>query len=306
MNQLLSKICLCMPLVFLAGCGTSSYGDAVKKSQPELERRGKFAVLGPGYKRFPTFPIAFRIPKMFLEDDMKAQRWISSRGEAMKLNSRDPIELINNPDARGTRPDLAIPAELRDAVMDQAHQGTYLCEFKVETGDPANPDNKEITGQSLTLMIWIFDSSPQSKIKPPNDTLMLGRVKALAKAPAKSGGWEDDAIDTIATPENPSPAPISAKLARIPVAGKFMVARDANRVMTEKKGSLRLWSFRLDNKYQVFLAIRASSNLTEGDAAEFPQDPENPSSDKLLEIGRAIIGSMAVVPDTAPEGEAKK
>lgn len=306
MNKLLLSICFCLTAIAFTGCGTSTYDAAVKKSQPELERRGKFAVLGPGYVRFPAFPISFRVPKMFLEDDAVNQRWISSRGEAMKLTTRDPIELLSNPDARGTRPDLAIPPEFRDAIMDQGHQGTYLCEYKVESLiDPTNPGSKENTQQSFLMAIWMFDASPTSKLKPPNDAALLSRVKALGKAPAKSGGWEEDTIDTVSTSDNPSPAPITAKMARFPVVSNFMVGRDSNRLMVNKKGVVRLWSFRLD-KYQVFLALRASSDLTEGDAPEFPLDPENPNSDRLLDIGRAVIGSMTVVADTAAEGDGKQ
>ncbi len=307
MNKLILSVSFCLTTIALSGCGTSSYEEAVKKSQPELERRGKFAVLGPGYKRFPAFPIAFRVPKVFLEDDAVNQRWTSANGEAVRLNTKDPFELKSNSDARGTiRPDYAIPPEFRDALMDQAHQGTYLCEYKVESLlDPSNPGSTETTGQSLMMSIWMFDTSPQSKIKPPNDTLLLTRIKALGKAPAKSGGWEEDTIDVVATPENPNPAQITAKMARFPVTSNFMVGRDFNRTFVNKKGVVRLWSFRLD-KYQVILAIRASSDLTEGDAPEFPQDAENSNSDKLLDMGRAVIGSMSVVAEAAPEGEAKQ
>ena len=109
----------------------------------------------------------------------------------------------------------------------------------------------------------------------------------------------------MATPENPSPAPIPTKLARLSVISKFMVGRDVNRIPVEKKGLVRLWSFRLD-KYHVLLALRVSADLAEGETPEFPQDAENPNSDRLLELGRAVIGSMSVVADTASEVEAKK
>jgi len=301
------SVSLLLSLLSLTGCGTSSYSDAVKKSLPELERRGKFAALGPEYVRFPTFPISFRVPKMFLEDDTIKQRWTSAEGKAVKLNSKDPFELRNDPEFKGgIRPEYAIPPELQNALLNQAHQGTYLCEYKVTVlSDPSNPGSGADTRQSFMMSIWMFDTSPQSKIKPPNDQTLLTLVKGQGKAPAKSGGWEEDLIETIATPENPSPGSITAKLARFPVTSKFMVVRDANRIPVEKKGLLRLWSFRLD-KYQVYLALRVSSDLAEGETPEFPQDPESPDVDRLLDIGRAVIGTMTVVPDTAPEVEAKK
>lgn len=321
MNQLLKNTCIFMALLSLAGCGKTTYKQAVEKSQPELERRGKFAALGPEFVRFPTFPIAFRVPKMFLEDDIVSQRWTSGNGQAVKLNSKDPIELKANADARGPiRPDVAIPLELQDALLNQAHQGTYLCEYKVTVlSDPTNPGSGTESKQSFMMSIWMFDTSPQSRIKPPNDLALLSGVKlrgkvdqtrleiakAQGKAPEKSPVWEEDIIDVMATPENLSPAPITAKLARLPVTSKFMVGSGFNRIPVEMKGHLRLWSFRLD-KYQVLLALRASDALASGEAPEFPQDPENPSSDRLLDIGRAVIGSMAIVADAAPESEEKK
>lgn len=318
MNQPLKNSCLVDARIFFAslflallslpGCGTSSYGEAVKKSLPELERRGKFAALGPGYHQFPTFPISFRVPKMFLEDDTAKQRWTSTKGVAVKLNTKDPFELRNNPDFRGgIRPEFAIPPELQDALMNQAHQGTFLCEYKVAAiQDPSNPGSKPETQQSFMMSIWMFDTSPSSKIKPPNEQGLLQAVKGRAKTPPKLGAWEDDLIEVAATPQNPSPGTITAKLARFPVTSKFMVGRDINRISVEKKGLLRLWSFRLDNKYQVYLALRASSDLTEGETPEFPQDAENPNADRLLDLGRAVIGTMTVVAETAPEGDAKK
>src|SRR6187551_633228 len=107
MNQQLKSPCLVdarcllaglfLVLLTLLGCGTSSYGDAVKKSTPELTRRGKFAALGPDYVRLPSFPIAFRVPKMFLEDDLVNKRWRSADGKPVLLSSKDPFELKNEP-----------------------------------------------------------------------------------------------------------------------------------------------------------------------------------------------------------------
>lgn len=318
MNHLTNKPCLAQARIFslslllallsLPGCGTSTYGEAVKKSLPELERRGKFAALGPDYFRFPTFPIAYRVPKMFLDDDIVKQRWTSAKGQAVKLTSKDPYELKIDPEFKGgIRPEFAIPPEFKNATIEQAHQGTYLCEYKVTVlSEPGNPGSGTDTQQSFMMSIWMFDTSPQSRIKPPNDTALLAMVKAQGKAPAKSGVWEEDIIDMLSTPDNPSPASITAKLARFPITSKFMVGRDMNRTLVEKKGLLRLWSFRLDNKYQVYLALRISSDLAEGETPEFPQDVENPNADRLLDLGRAVIGTMSVVADVPAEGEAKK
>jgi hypothetical protein len=317
MNLALKSFCLVsarhviaslfLSLLVLSGCGTSTYDEAVKKSLPELERRGKFAALGPDYVRFPAFPIAFRVPKVFLEDDKIKQLWKSADGKAVKLNSKDPLELKNDPNfVGGIRPELAIPPEFRNALLDQAHQGTYFCEYKVTPAeDPNNPGSSSSTGESFMMSIWMFDTSAQSRVKPPNDLALLSLVKGQGKVAVKSLAWEEDVIEATPTPENPSPPSITAKLARFPVTSKFMVSRDINRIPVEKKGLVRLWSFRLD-KYQVFLALRISSDLAEGETPEFPQDAENPNADRLLDIGRAVIGTMTVIEDTLPKEDAKK
>ena len=96
----------------LTGCGTGSYGEAVKSSKPELELRSKFASLGLEYYRFPVekdargksveIPIAFRVPRMFLLDDTgQPPRWKTYDGKAVKLNSRDPFEVKGNQDFKG-------------------------------------------------------------------------------------------------------------------------------------------------------------------------------------------------------------
>ena len=156
---------------------------------PELERCGKFAALGPEFVRFPAFPIAFRVPKMFLEDDTANQKWTSVNGQAVKLNTKDPFELKNNPDFRGSiRPEFAIPPEFQDALLNQAHQGTYLCEYKVTVlSDPSNPGSGDDTKQSLMMSIWMFDASPQSKIKPPNDLALLSARQESWQSAAEDG-----------------------------------------------------------------------------------------------------------------------
>jgi hypothetical protein len=300
--------CLLLASLSLTGCGTSSYGDAVKKSTPELTRRGKFAALGPDYVRLPSFPIAFRVPKMFLEDDQVNKRWRAADGKPVLLSSKDPFELKNDPNFRGgIQPDFAIPRELQNPIMNPAHQGTYHCEYKVTVySDPSNLNSGTDSYQSMLMSIWVFDASAQSKLKPPSEQSLLAMVKGQGKTPPRSTGWEDDLIDTISTPENPTPASIPAKIARFPVTSRFMVGRDNNRILTEKKGLLRLWSFRLENKYQVFVAMRIASDLAEGETPEFPQDPENPEADRLRDLGRAVIGTMSVVPEAPVEAEAKK
>lgn len=308
-------------LLTLTGCGTSSYEEAVKKSKPELELRGKFAVLSPEYVKFPEFPVTFRVPVMFMEDDKDTnkQRWKAYEGKAVKLTSKDPFELKNNPDSRiMLQPAYAVPPEFSDQLLNQAHQGTFLAEYKVPFEDPDNPAAKSTVQQHLMMSIWIFDMN--SKLRPPTDTALLQLVKARGKESAalskvnaernkaklptdKPGSWEEDEIQAAPGSGNSS---IPAKLAKFCVRSAFLHATNEQaRRPVEKDGVVRLWSLKLDNRYQVFVMLRVPLEMT-GETAEFSLDPTNPEADRLVDIGRAVIGSMVVTPDAAPEGEAKK
>lgn len=328
---------LCLTLLTLAGCGVDDYRKAVADSDPELKLRSKFASLGGEYQRFPIetdargkkleYPIAFRIPRMFLTDDTAPQpRWKAFDGKAVKLNSKDPF--FTKTDETSVIPipkDYAIPPELVDPLLNPAHQGTFIAEYKVTIEDPPGSGSKNTFQQNLMLSIWVFDTANKSR-PIPSDTFMLQLVKRAGREPValtsinaaqkkaekaafKASGWEEDEIPTAPIPEKLKGS-ITAKLARIFVKSKFLSAVDEpDRRPKEKDGIIRLWSFRLGDKdrYQVFVMLRVPYDLTAGDDAPFPLDAENPESDKLSDLGRAVIGSMVVVPESAPaEAEAKK
>ncbi len=329
---------LCLALLTLTGCGTGSYGEAVNNSKPELELRSKFASLGAEYQRFPIetdargkkleYPIAFRIPRMFLADDPAPQpRWKAYDGKAVKLNSKDPFYTKTDESSVISIPkDYAIPPELVDNLLNPAHQGTFIAEYKVTLEDPPGSGSKNTFQQNLMLSIWIFDAANKSRTIPTDISVLQGVKRAgrepvaltsinaaqkKAEKPAfkAMNTWEVDEIPTAPIPEKMKGS-ITAKLARIFVKSKFLSAVDEpDRRPKEKDGVIRLWSFRLGDKdrYQVYVMLRVPYDLTAGDDAPFPLDAENPESDKLIDLGRAVIGSMVVVPESAPaEAEAKK
>ena len=52
--------------------------------------------------------------------------------------------------------------------------------------------------------------------------------------------------------------------------------------------------------------LRVPFDMTIGDDAPFPLDADNPDSDKLVDLGRAVIGSMVVIPESDPPATEEK